>query len=49
MRPKAGKNNQDMDKPHKKSDLWNAAMDLAVLVYQVTDSFPKAERYGADR
>jgi four helix bundle protein len=34
-----------MDKPHKKLDLWNAAMDLAVLVYQVTDSFPKAERY----
>jgi four helix bundle protein len=35
-----------MDKPHKKLDLWNAAMDLAVMVYQVTDSFPKAERYG---
>jgi four helix bundle protein len=35
-----------MDKPHKKLDLWNAAMELAVLVYHVTDSFPKAERYG---
>lgn len=35
-----------MDKPHKKLDLWNAAMELAVLVYHVTDSFPKEERYG---
>jgi four helix bundle protein len=34
-----------MDKPHKKLDLWNTAMELAVLVYEVTDSFPKAERY----
>jgi len=34
-----------MDKPHKKLDLWNTAMDLAVTVYQVTDSFPKEERY----
>lgn len=46
MRRKADKNSQDMDKPHKKLDLWNAAMDVAVLVYQVTDSFPKTERYG---
>lgn len=35
-----------MDKPHKKLDLWNAAMELAVTVYQVTDSFPRDERYG---
>lgn len=35
-----------MDKPHKKLDLWNAGMDLAVTVYQVTDSFPREERYG---
>lgn len=35
-----------MDKPHKKLDLWNVAMDLAVMVYQVTESFPNAERYG---
>jgi four helix bundle protein len=34
-----------MDKPHKKLDLWNAAMELAVMVYQVTDSFPGEERY----
>ncbi len=45
VRREAVKNNQEMDKPHKKLDLWNAAMDLAVTVYQVTDSFPREERY----
>ena len=34
-----------MDKPHKKLDLWNTAMELAVNIYQVTDSFPREERY----
>jgi len=34
-----------MDKPHKKLDLWNTAMELAVIIYQVTDSFPREERY----
>ena len=34
-----------MDKPHKKLDLWNMAMELAVTIYQVTDSFPREERY----
>ncbi|HLA61936.1 MAG TPA: four helix bundle protein [Nitrospiraceae bacterium] len=34
-----------MDKPHKKLDLWNAAMELAVTIYQVTDSFQREERY----
>jgi four helix bundle protein len=33
-----------MDKPHKKLDLWNAAMEVAVSIYQVTDSFPREER-----
>ena len=35
-----------MDKPHKKLDLWHAAMELTVTIYKITDSFPKAERYG---
>jgi len=35
-----------MDKPHKKLDLWRAAMELAVTIYQVTDLFPREERYG---
>ena len=34
-----------MDKPHKKLDLWNAAMELAVAVYKITKLFPKEERY----
>ncbi len=34
-----------MDKPHKKLDLWNAAVDLVLVVYQVTRSFPKEERF----
>lgn len=35
-----------MDKPHKKLDLWRAAIELAVTIYQVTDLFPREERYG---
>ena len=34
-----------MDKPHKKLDLWNAAMELAVDIYSATESFPKDKRY----
>ncbi len=34
-----------MDKPHKKLDLWNSAMVLAVDIYSATDTFPKDERY----
>ena len=34
-----------MDKPHKKLDVWNAAVDLVLMVYQVTRSFPKEERF----
>jgi four helix bundle protein len=33
-----------MDEPHKKLELWNAAIELAVSIYQVTDSFPREER-----
>lgn len=34
-----------MDKPHKKLDLWNSAMALAVDIYSATDTFPRDERY----
>ena len=27
-------------------DVWNAAMDLAVLIYAVTDPFPRREQFG---
>ena len=34
-----------MDKPHKKLDLWNTAMELAVDIYSATENFSKDERY----
>ncbi|HSA63497.1 MAG TPA: four helix bundle protein [Nitrospira sp.] len=35
-----------MEKPHKKLDLWNAAMDLAIAIHHATQAFPSEERYG---
>ncbi len=35
-----------MEKPHKKLDVWHLGMDLAVGIYETTDSFPKEEIYG---
>ena len=35
-----------MEKPHKKLDVWNLAMGLAVEVYRLTETFPKDQRYG---
>lgn len=34
-----------MDKPHKKLDVWQLAMELAQRVYQETESFPPRETY----
>ena len=34
-----------VEKPHKKLDVWQLGMDLAVEVYRTTESFPKEERY----
>ena len=35
-----------MEKPHKGLDVWNKAVDLSILVYNVTEKFPKSELYG---
>ncbi len=35
-----------MDKPHKNLIAWQKGMDLVVLVYDLTKSFPKEETYG---
>jgi four helix bundle protein len=35
-----------MEKPHKKLDVWQAAMQLATEVYELTAIFPVEERYG---
>ena len=34
-----------MEKPHKKLDVWNAAVELTSAIYRVTKGFPKEERF----
>ena len=34
-----------MDKPHRKLDVWNLAMELAIDVYEATAGFPREELY----
>jgi four helix bundle protein len=34
-----------MEKPHKRLNAWNAALDLVFAVYQATSRFPKDERF----
>lgn len=34
-----------MEKPHKKLDVWNVAMELVVDMYKITNSFPAREMY----
>ena len=33
-------------RPHKKLLAWQKSMDLVVVIYSLTDSFPKHEIYG---
>ncbi len=35
-----------MDKPHKRLVAWQKCMDLVVLIYKITEAFPKSETYG---
>jgi four helix bundle protein len=35
-----------LDKPHKKLDVWKAAMETAQMVYKVTNTFPAEEKFG---
>ena len=35
-----------MEKPHKKLDVWQAAMKTAQMVYMVTNTFPAQEKFG---
>jgi four helix bundle protein len=35
-----------MDKPHKRLIAWQKSMELVVMVYDLTKSFPKEEIYG---
>jgi len=34
-----------VEKPHKKLNVWNAAMDLVAVIYKETDHFPKEEQF----
>ncbi len=35
-----------MDKPHKRLVAWQKSMDLVVLIYDLTKSFPAEEKFG---
>jgi len=35
-----------MDKPHKRLVAWQKSMDLVVVVYDLTKSFPAEEKFG---
>jgi len=35
-----------MEKPHKKLDVWQAAMKVAQMVYKITTKFPEDEKFG---
>ena len=35
-----------MEKPHKRLVAWQKAMELVVLIYDLTKAFPKEEVYG---
>lgn len=34
------------ERPHKKLDLWKEAIELVVIIYDITKKFPKEEEYG---
>jgi four helix bundle protein len=34
-----------MEKPHKKLDVWNAALELVLATYRLSESFPGGERF----
>ena len=36
----------NLDKPHKKLDVWALSMELSRTVYRLTAAFPKDERFG---
>jgi four helix bundle protein len=35
-----------MEKPHKKLDVWQAAMKATKVVYELTQPFPEEEKFG---
>lgn len=35
-----------MEKPHRKLVVWNKSVELSVLTYKVTETFPRHEMFG---
>ncbi len=35
-----------MEKPHKKLDVWQAAMKSTTMIYKLTNKFPEEEKFG---
>lgn len=35
-----------MDKPHKKLDVWQAAMKSTTVIYKLTERLPEEEKFG---
>ncbi|KAA0257361.1 four helix bundle protein [Deferribacter autotrophicus] len=35
-----------MNKPHKKLKVWQLAVDFCIIIYNITENFPKNELYG---
>jgi four helix bundle protein len=35
-----------VEKPHKKLDVWKEAVSLVVVIYELTEKFPKSEAFG---
>jgi four helix bundle protein len=35
-----------MEKPHKKLDVWQAAMKSTKMIYKLTERFPEEEKFG---
>jgi four helix bundle protein len=35
-----------MEKPHKKLNVWQKAVELSVETYRITEAFPKSELFG---
>jgi four helix bundle protein len=37
---------KEMEKPHKKLDVWQAAMKSTTMIYKLTNKFPEEEKFG---
>ena len=37
---------REMEKPHKKLDVWQAAMKSTTMIYKLTNKFPEEEKFG---